>query len=274
MKTRILTPALLGATALLCSVGGHAVAAAVDTASVTNANPALPRPTADPTTTASAVAASSAAADDIGDDANSPPPGSSGAASSGASKPAAASTEEIGADANSPPPGSSGSSKQSAAKAENIGADAEAPPPGSQSAAPTQTAAVETPAPASSGDAATEKTASQNDFRAAVKPKTPWWGPSVSNDRFGVKYVAQAADQPALLIRFSRDVSSDAATQSIKLSKGGKPVETAWQQGSDPRTLIAPNLKPGRYNVVIESQLASAAGESLGTQLKGKAIIR
>ncbi|WP_428313261.1 hypothetical protein [Hydrocarboniphaga sp.] len=248
MKTRIVTPALFGAAALLCAATSYATATPVDTASVTNANPALPRPKADPTTTAEAVAASAGPAEDIGADADSPPPGSSGAAQPGA----ATASEDIGADANSPPPGSSSAPKQTAAAE---------PPPAA-------------PAPASSGEPATEAVASQDDFRAAVKPKAPWWGPSVSNDRFGVKYVAQAADQPALLIRFSRDVSRDAATQNIKLSKNGKPVETAWQQGSDPRTLIAPNLKPGRYTVVIESQLASAAGESLGTQLKGKTRIR
>lgn len=236
MKTRIVIPALFSAAALLCAASSYATATPVDTASVTNANPALPRPKADPTTTAEAVAASAGPADDIGADADSPPPGSSGAATA---------SEDIGADANSPPPGSSSAPKPTAA----------APP-------------------ASSGETATESVARQGDFRAAVKPKAPWWGPSVSNDRFGVKYVAQAADQPALLIRFSRDVSRDAATQNIKLSKNGKPVETAWQQGSDPRTLIAPNLKPGRYTVVIESQLASAAGESLGTQLKGNTRIR
>lgn len=222
MKTRIVTPALLGAAALLCSAAGYANVAPVDTASVTNANPALPRPAADPTTTAdSAPAAAAASADDIGDDAESPPPGSSAAP-----KPSAA--------AASPPPAAGGSTET-----------------------------------AQAGDAA------QNDSRAAVKPKPDWWASTAGNDRFGVKYVAQPAGQPALLIHFTRDVSGDAATQGIKLiDSNGKPVEAAWQQGSDPRTVIASNLKPGRYTVVLESQLASAAGEPLGQELRGKTRIR
>ncbi|MDB5972010.1 MAG: hypothetical protein JWQ90_4460 [Hydrocarboniphaga sp.] len=103
----------------------------------------------------------------------------------------------------------------------------------------------------------------------------PWWNQTASDDRFGVQYVGQAADQPALVIRFSRQVSDPAAAQNIKLiAADGQPVTANWEQGQDPRVLYAPHLQPGRYTVVIDPQLASIDGESLGTQLHGPTYIQ
>lgn len=109
----------------------------------------------------------------------------------------------------------------------------------------------------------------------AVDALRPWWNQSASDDRFGVQYVGQAADQPALVIRFSRQVTDPAAAQNIKLiGANGEAVAANWAQGQSPNVLYAPNLQPGRYTVVIDPQMASADGQSLGTQLHGPTYIR
>jgi outer membrane biosynthesis protein TonB len=109
----------------------------------------------------------------------------------------------------------------------------------------------------------------------AVDALRPWWNQGSGDDRFGVQYVGQAADQPALVIRFSRQVTDPAAAQNIKLiGANGQPVTAAWAQGQSPNVLYAPNLQPGRYTVVIDPQMASSDGQALGTQLHGPTYIR
>jgi hypothetical protein len=110
---------------------------------------------------------------------------------------------------------------------------------------------------------------------AAADALRPWWGETASDDRFGVQYVGQAAGEPSLVIRFTRQVADPAAAQNIKvIGSNGQPVAANWQAGKDPRVLVAPNLQPGRYTVVIDSQLASTDGQALGTQLNGPTYIQ
>ncbi|WP_428311421.1 hypothetical protein [Hydrocarboniphaga sp.] len=109
----------------------------------------------------------------------------------------------------------------------------------------------------------------------AVEALRPWWGQAAGDDRFGVQYVGQAADQPTLVIRFSRQVTNPMAAQNIKLiGANGQPVAANWAQGQSPNVLYAPNLQAGRYTVVIDPQLASTDGQALGTQLHGPTYIR
>lgn len=109
----------------------------------------------------------------------------------------------------------------------------------------------------------------------AVDALHPWWEQAAGDDRFGVQYVGQAADQPALVIRFSRQVSDPMAAQNIKLiGANGQPVAANWAQGQNPNVLYAPNLQAGRYTVIIDPQLASTDGQALGTQLHGPTYIR
>jgi hypothetical protein len=110
---------------------------------------------------------------------------------------------------------------------------------------------------------------------AASDALRPWWNQTASNDRFGVQYVGQAAGQPTLVIRFSQQVTDPSAQQNIKLiGADGQAVAATWEAGQDPRVLVAPNLRSGRYTVVIDPQLASINGESLGTQLRGPTYIQ
>jgi hypothetical protein len=264
--------ALIGAFVMLCTAGTTAAIAAdaapVDTASTTNANPALPRPAADPTTDAS-IETPAASNDDVGEDADAPPPGSSGGgakkpagkAAASAAPAAASAKDDIGSDADSPPPGSSSAKPKAQPK----------PQPKSDTK---PVAADAAPAADTASSAPKADSADVHAPRPAREPKTAWWGQS-SRSRFGVEYVGQAVDKKALLIRFTREVKDSAAAQSIKLiDSSGKPVPANWQQGDDARVLIAPDLKPGRYRVEIDSQLASTGGETLGGSLKGKSLIK
>jgi len=227
---------------------GHANTAPANIAagalSATNANPALPRPTPDPTTQGGPQAASAVSKDD-----------------------------EIGADGDAPPPGSTaGTAAAEPAAPEDIGADAEAPPPSAAAATTTLANSAGTAAPASGTTA--PAAGDEHPNRSARHEPAPWWGPG-SYNRFGVEYVAQAAGQKALVIRFSREVSVPDAGSHIKLlAKNGQAVDTRWQAGADARELLAPDLAPGRYTLTLDPQLASTGGESLGEALEGPTYIR
>jgi hypothetical protein len=132
--------------------------------------------------------------------------------------------------------------------------------------------------------AATEKVAPRDEQpnRPAVRPETaaasdalrPWWQPA-GEERFGVQYVGQAADQQTMVFRFSRQVSNPVAAENIKLlTENGQAVAANFQPGQDPRVLIVPNLEPGRYTVMIDPKLASTSGETLGTPLHGPTFIQ
>ncbi len=109
----------------------------------------------------------------------------------------------------------------------------------------------------------------------AAEALRAWWQTPESPQRLGVEYVGQAADQKTLVIRFDQQVTDPAAMQNIKLlSDKGETVAATWQAGDDPRVLVAPNLQPGRYTVLMGPELASVQGQSLGTQLHGPAFIQ
>jgi len=103
----------------------------------------------------------------------------------------------------------------------------------------------------------------------------PWWLAG-NNDAFAVQYVGQVAGQTSMAILFSRDMSDPSALEeTIKvLDKDGKVVTGKWTAGKDARLLVRPDLRPGRYTLVIDRSLASADGKQLQVALRGPVYIR
>lgn len=99
-----------------------------------------------------------------------------------------------------------------------------------------------------------------------------WWS-STSADPFAVEYVGQVQGQRAIAILFSRDVSDPAGKLKL-IGADGKALDGGWKAGNSPRLLVRSDLKPGRYTVMIEQQLASADGQSLRVPLRGPIFIQ
>lgn len=96
-----------------------------------------------------------------------------------------------------------------------------------------------------------------------------WWE-TPSGD---VQYVGQVQGQPAVAVLFSGNVAdASALNNGAKLfDADGKQVQGSWQATKNPRLAIMPNLKPGRYTLLIEQ---GANGQSLRAPLRGPVFIQ
>lgn len=167
-------------------------------------------------------------------------------------------------------------------------ASIQAPEESGTEPASTDTAVAEAAASAST---ATESVAipSNREVATAAQPRMPktaqraspppaaqvlrsWWS-STAADPFAVEYVGQVQGQRAIAILFSRDVSDPAGNLKL-IGTDGKALDGGWKTGNSPRLLVRSDLKPGRYTVIIEQQLASADGQSLRLPLRGPIYIQ
>lgn len=125
--------------------------------------------------------------------------------------------------------------------------------------------------------------AEDNKPRPAVRePAAPasdalhaWWRDAATHD-FNVQYVGQAANEQALVFRFSKNIANaDAAAQHIRvMNENGTVATGAWAAGSNPYVLVYQGVQPGRYTVQIDPSLASAAGNTLGAPLQGPIYVQ
>jgi len=118
--------------------------------------------------------------------------------------------------------------------------------------------------------------------RRAVRPPAPpaadvlrsWW--TTAGGAFSVKFVGQVAGQTSLGILFSQEISdASALARSVRLiDEDGKTLSGEWRPGKNARLAIHPDLRPGRYTVVIGPEVASATGQQLQAALRGPIYIR
>ncbi len=149
--------------------------------------------------------------------------------------------------------------------------------PAMMSSAPAEavTAPAESPAAytAVSTPPAKKKTARAAAAPAAADELRPWWNVT-AGDPLVVESVGQASTGKSLVIRFSQDVAATAAAENIRVyTREGKPIATAWQTGENARVLLLPDLKKGRYTVIVSRALASTQGQAMGREIHGPAYI-
>lgn len=152
-------------------------------------------------------------------------------------------------------------------------ADAEVPTdePVSSMPEPSSTALAESSEPVA--PTRSSKTPTRSPPPPAAQVLRSWWSPSGS-EAFGVQYVGQVQGQPALAVLFSQDVPSSAGANLKLVDEEGKEVAGDWQSGKSSRLLVRSALKPGRYTLLIDSQIASADGKTLPAPLRGPVYIQ
>lgn len=104
-----------------------------------------------------------------------------------------------------------------------------------------------------------------------AEPAVAWWG-AESGNGLAVTYAGSAAFRKALVLMFNGDFgSADAVNASVKvLDASGKPVSGSWEvNAKNPRMLIFPVDKSGRYTVVVGAGLQDAKNRSLETSVQG-----
>lgn len=268
---RFVKPAILGAIALLFAGGIYALMPSGDETAATHGTDA-PQQTAMAGDGNAAIAAESA----VGAMPSAPAAAADGAVNADAAAPAPAVAAPAATQPVTAAPAAvalSAASSAPAPQAEAAPAQAAAAPSADERAA--EPAAVAGESKLAAHDEQPSREAVRSPAAPAVDVLRPWWNTAAGDDRFGVEYVGQAVDQPALAIRFSRQVADPVAAQNIRLiGANGQPVAANWEPGRDPRVLLAPDLQPGRYTVVIDAQLASVDGQSLGTPLRGPTYIQ
>jgi hypothetical protein len=103
---------------------------------------------------------------------------------------------------------------------------------------------------------------------------SPWWR-AKADGAFSVQYVGQAAQQQALVIRFSKGLAArDAARHIQVIAQDGTAVAGEWQLGGSSFVLVRNGLAPGRYLVRIDQGLNSTTGDKLTTALSGPVYIQ
>lgn len=152
--------------------------------------------------------------------------------------------------------------------------------PESGAYAATEDVAAEPAAAAEVADApvATKRSAPAKMLRELPPPASvalnPWWN-AKSGSAFKVEYVGQAAQQAALVIRFSKSLAApeDAARYIQLVGQDGASISSGWQPAGNGFVLVSTGLAPGRYTVRIDPTLSSSGGESLATPLSGPIYI-
>ena len=172
---------------------------------------------------------------------------------------------------------------------------AAAPEPSPAAEAPAPTASKSEPAvPAAEKPVASESTApaepapAPSEPAAPAKPSKPksttapradalaqWWPSAPTSGRLNLLYAGQAAQSPAIALLFdSVFADASAAGTAIRVvDSQGKAVSGSWELASNRRLLML-KVKPGRYTVVVGSELANQRGQTLGTELHGPLYVR
>lgn len=172
--------------------------------------------------------------------------------------------------------GDMGAVESSAAPAAAPAAEAEpAPAPAASEPPPTAAPTAEPePEPAPAAEAPKPKPAAkpvEKKKPAAKQPVVAWWtGESATS--LSLVYAGSAAYKKAVVLMFSGSFdSTDSATKNIQVQDAnGKTVSGQWELGaSNPRMLVFPVQKSGRYKVVVNSDLTDRNKRKLGRTLLG-----
>ncbi|NGY06620.1 hypothetical protein [Solimonas terrae] len=119
--------------------------------------------------------------------------------------------------------------------------------------------------------------------RSAVRPPPPpaidalqpWWRAPAKAQGFNVQYVGQAANEKALVFRFSNNIADPhQAAQHIRVTDDkGEAANGVWVAGNNPYVLVYQGVMPGRYTVSIDPALSSVGGAKLGASLQGPVYV-
>jgi hypothetical protein len=217
---------------------------------------------------------------------NQPAPASSAPAQpsaqpSSSEQPAASSPPPSEAPA-SPPPSQASATPPPAESAPAAQAEPTPPPAEEQAAAP------DAPAPAKHEHKhkapATAVASAAESGKAAPKGKgkrepdadaiTAWWPKTdqQSSTHLNLVYAGEAAFDDAAVVMFSSPVDPSAGGHIQVLDSHGRAVKGSWERGGNPRMLLF-KTKPGRYTLVLSSDLADTSGKTLGTGLHGPVYV-
>ena len=104
---------------------------------------------------------------------------------------------------------------------------------------------------------------------------SPWWR-ATGGGAFSVQYVGQAAEQQALVIRFSKGLAAprDIDRHIELIAQDGTAVPGGWELGGNRFVAVRSGLAPGRYIVRIDKGLNSVTGDKLAVALSGPVYIQ
>lgn len=154
-----------------------------------------------------------------------------------------------------------------------VAPEASTPPPAEPAAAAPEPAAEPEPAPAPVAEAPKPKPKPAS--KPAKKPAAPtvaWWSGADTPDKLAMVYAGSAAYKKAVVLMFNGSFDGvDSASKNIKVTdSNGKAVSGSWELGaSNPRMLVLPVPKAGRYKVVVDAGLTDRNKRSLGKKLQG-----
>jgi len=138
-----------------------------------------------------------------------------------------------------------------------------------QSVAKAETASP--PPPPAASPAPATKSAPEADV---IKP---WWpDPSkMPEAQLKLQYAGQVQGQQAIALLFSSAPKLDTLKQHTTVrAASGETVAGEWTLGKNPRLAVLGGLKPGRYTVILQPQIADEKGYMLGVTLKGPVYIK
>lgn len=139
------------------------------------------------------------------------------------------------------------------------------PEPSTATPAPVVAEAAQTTAPRARPAVAAKAAPASDALKA-------WW-PAPSGS-FGLVYAGQPKGEPAIALLFSGQPGDGALNQSVKVyNDRGELVGGSWEAASNPRLAVLRGLAPGRYTVVVASDLADAQGQTLSQPLHGPVYV-
>jgi len=105
----------------------------------------------------------------------------------------------------------------------------------------------------------------------------PWWPDptTMPTNQLKLQYAGQVQGQPAIALLFSAAPKIDTLQQHASiLASNGQPVAGEWVPGKNPKLVVFSGLAPGRYTVILQSQVADQQGYMLGATLQGPVYIK
>jgi hypothetical protein len=109
----------------------------------------------------------------------------------------------------------------------------------------------------------------------AADALTAWWPRSVPNDQFNLVYAGQPKGETSIALLFNSPVGADALSSGVRVvGLNGEKISGTWQASSNPRLMLLKDVKPGRYTVIVSSDIKNAQGKAISQPLQGPVYIR
>lgn len=105
----------------------------------------------------------------------------------------------------------------------------------------------------------------------------PWWPnpASMPEEQLKLQYAGQVQGENAIALLFSGKVNIDAVRKNaVVRTLDGETVGGSWELGNNPKLAVLRGVKPGRYTVILNPEIADVKGYMLGTTLQGPVYIK